>query len=428
MLFLKNIRNNFFSFFSTNIFLLTIISRAFFIIHLICMFYIAIRKIFLYRLKNYTFFRKSFFFFFIFYITGIFINLYLNNSLENQVKFFLLIFLFFFIFFFGYYLYTNQTVYISFSRLVLYFNILIIIDIFLYRLFHISLFPVIADIHETFGQERYAGVFLTKKVLGGYLCISFPIIYNYLNLRLRNFDLFFTKYPFFYSLIYFISIVLTGDRRPSLIFGVILFFYYVFNKKNKFNVNNIIIIFVILFSLLFISYLNEHLFSRFTHGIFSIVSNINDISYVKSGNWFQLYHSSFQIILNSLQNFIIGIGSKNFTVNCHANILNTIEGCSTHPHNLYIEMFLSFGLIGFLIFFISIFKIFSFLIKLLFLLKLKDRYKILNSIFIQINFFFPFLPSGGLFAADLLIYYCILNSIIVMNLLTISNNYDFKKI
>jgi hypothetical protein len=100
-------------------------------------------------------------------------------------------------------------------------------------LFSISIFPFIADIHNYYGNNRYAGVFLDRKVLGGYLCVTFPIIYNYLNLKLKNVDQIFINNIYFYILIYLTAIIFTGDRRPAFIFGIVLLFYYLFQKKKK---------------------------------------------------------------------------------------------------------------------------------------------------------------------------------------------------
>ena len=422
MFFLKNFKHTIFTFSIKNIFLLLIISRIFFIINLAYIFYISIKNKFFFKLTKYNFFRFSFVFFTIFYITGLLINIFISNSLINQLTFFCLILLFLFSFYLGYYFYLKKNIYISFSRLVLYFNIFLIIDIFLYRLFSISIFPFVDDIHSYYGNSRYAGVFLDRKVLGGYLCVTFPLIYNYLNFKLKNFDQIFIKNTYFYILIYFIAIVLTGDRRPSFIFGIILLFYYLFQKKKKINLKSILIfLFTFIFTYL-IFYRNVDLFNRFFIDTIYVINNINNF---ERGNWFQLYYISYDIITHSYQNFMIGVGSKNFTQSC-IEIGHSI--CSTHPHNLYVEAFVNFGIVGFSIFCICIYKYFKFLIKLLLTLRLKDRFNVFTALFIQVYFLIPFFPSGSLFAVDLLIYYSILNSIVILNLLTLSKYYDFKKI
>jgi len=417
----KNLENNLFSFSIKNIFLLIIISRFFFIFHLIYIFYFSIKKKILFKLKKYNFYRTSFIFFAIFYLTGLIINFFIGNSVINQITFFCLVFLFFFTFFLGYYFYLKKNIYISFSRLVLYFNIFLVIDICLYRFFGISIFPFIEDIHYFYGNSRYAGVFLDRKVLGGYLCITFPIIYNYLNLRLKNTDLVFFKYSYFYLLMYFGAIIMTGDRRPTFIFGIIIFFYYIF-QKNKISYKTLLIFLSLSLFIYFIFYVKPLLFDRFVLDTIHIISNYNNY---EKGDWFKIYHTSFGIISYSFQNFIIGVGSKNFTKIC---IEIFTSGCSTHPHNLYIEMFVTFGVVGFFIFCLCIYKFCKFLIKLLSILRLKDRFRVFTALFIQTYFLIPFFPSGGLFALDLLIYFSILNSIVILNLLTLSDHYDFKKI
>lgn len=421
MLRFNSLVNNLFSYSIKNIFLLLIISRFFFIFNLLYIFYFSIKNKILFKLKQNIFYRTSFLYFTIFYVTGLIINFFVGNSAINQITFFCLVFLFFFTFFLAYYFYLQKNIYICFSRLVLYFNIFLVFDICLYRFFSISIFPFIEDIHDYYGNSRYAGVFLDRKVLGGYLCVTFPVIYNYLNLRLKNTDLIFLKYSNFYLIMYFIGILLTGDRRPAFIFGIITFFYYIF-QKNKISYKAILSFLFLSLFIYLIFYLKPLLFNRFVLDTIHIISNYNNY---QKGDWFQLYHKSFGIISYSFQNFMIGVGSKNFTKSC-IEIFNA--GCSTHPHNLYVEMFVTFGVVGFFIFCICLYKLCKFLIKLLSILRLKDRFRVFTAFFVQTYFLFPFMPSGGLFAVDLLIYFSILNSIVILNLLTLSDYYDFKKI
>lgn len=426
----KNLKENFWNFSISNIFLTLIISRFFFLINLLYIFFISIKNKFLYKLLKYRFFKKSLFFFLFFFITGLIINLYVHNSLVHQLKFLSLIAVFFFSFFLGYFLYLKKNIYISLSRLVLYFNCMLIIDIYIFSFLGFSIFPFVSDINYFTKISRYGGVFLDEMVLGGYLCITFPLIFNYLKLRLKNIDLFFYNNLNLYFFTYLLAIVFTGGRKPAVIFGIFLLIYYLFflksfSLKKIFTSKKLLSVFVLSSIMACILLLNHHLYQRYVVDVISILSNIKNSKIISQGDWFSIYHSSFQIIQHSSQNFIIGVGSKNFTESCQMLVG---KSCSTHPHNLYIEMLVSFGLFGFLLFCTCIYKIFNFLIRLLFILKTKDQYRVISIIFIQIFFFTPFLPSGGLFATDLLIYFSILNSISVMNLLTLSNHYDFKKI
>lgn len=417
--------NFFWSFSISNIFLTNIISPFFFLINLIYIFYISIKNKFFYKLLKYKFFKDSLLFFSIFLIIGLILNVYLANSVTNQIKFLSLIVVFFFPFFFGYYLWKNNNIYIFLSRIVLYFNSFIILDIWIFFFFRLSIFPFTAEIN-TYQSMRYGGVFLDEMVLGSYLCVTFPLILNYLKRKLKNIDTFFYNNLNLYFFTYLFSIILTGDRKPSIVMMVFLLINYLvlekkyFLKKIFFTKKNI---FLIIFVLIFPFTLNEDYLVRFTSDIIEILSNIGQTNKLAKGDWFNIYYSSFQIIQLSFQNFIIGIGSKNFYVYC-LQFINS--GCSSHPHNLYIEMFVSFGVIGFVLFITGVYKVFNFLIKVLNILKFEDKYLVISIIMIQIFFFIPFLPSGGLFATNLLIYFSLLNSISVMNLLILRQTYDFK--
>lgn len=417
--------NFFWSFSISNIFLTNIISPFFFLINLIYIFYISIKNKFFYKLLKYKFFKDALIFFSIFLIIGLIINVYLANSVTNQIKFLSLILVFFFPFFFGYYLWKNNNIYVFLSRIVLYFNSFIILDIWIFSFFRLSIFPFVADINY-FQFSRYGGVFLDEMVLGGYLCVTFPLILNYLKRKLKNIDIFFYNNLNLFFFTYLFSIILTGDRKPSIIMMFFLLINFLVLEKKYFSIKIFFTkknIFLIIFVLIFPFILNEDKLVRFTSDIIEILSNTGQTNNFVKGDWFNIYHSSFQIIQLSYQNFIIGIGSKNFDVYCLQFISS---GCSSHPHNLYIEMFVSFGVIGFVLFVTGVYRVFNFLIKVLNILKFEDRYLVISIIMIQIFFFVPFLPSGGLFATNLLIYFSLLNSISVMNLLILRQSYDFK--
>ena len=70
--------------------------------------------------------------------------------------------------------------------------------------------------------------------------------------------------------------------------------------------------------------------------------------------------------------------------------------CSTHPHNLYLEILSESGIVGFLIFVLCIYFIFN----NLFNKSIKNRY-----VFIQILiYFFPLISTGSFFINKNLIY------------------------
>ena len=95
---------------------------------------------------------------------------------------------------------------------------------------------------------------------------------------------------------------------------------------------------------------------------------------------------------------ITGHGSKLFRDLCE-NYITIGGGCSSHPHNYYLQMLAENGIIGFCImFFIFIyftFKIFKMIVNNKFINhQYYSKYLIMIVFFIN---FFPFMPHGNFF-------------------------------
>ena len=110
------------------------------------------------------------------------------------------------------------------------------------------------------------------------------------------------------------------------------------------------------------------------------------------------YISSFRMFKD---NIISGIGPRMFRYTCGLKKYNIWEGCSTHPHNTYVQLLTETGLIGFLFGLFVFFTIFISILKH-FILKFYKK-KILFNDFqlalisaIMISLW-PFVPTGGLF-------------------------------
>ena len=110
--------------------------------------------------------------------------------------------------------------------------------------------------------------------------------------------------------------------------------------------------------------------------------------------------TSINVIKN---NFLFGVGIKNYKNICtkysQDYILTNRKkfDCKTHPHNIYLQVFLETGIIGFM----SLFAIFLFLIKksIQSLCKKKNNsnliyLSLLGSILISL---WPFVPTGNFF-------------------------------
>ena len=117
------------------------------------------------------------------------------------------------------------------------------------------------------------------------------------------------------------------------------------------------------------------------------------------------HHGHYILSYKIFQDYpIFGTGVKGFRYLCRNKIyiLENNEGCSTHPHNTFIQILVSNGIIGFSLLILA----FIYILRAIFLCKKKlnsqkifDKYElskgvILLSIFINL---WPLAPSGNFF-------------------------------
>jgi O-antigen ligase len=265
----------------------------------------------------------------------------------------------------------------------IYFQYFFTVDIFGFEQHHAG------RLSGVLGKELVAGSFLAQifaPVLG---LIVFLIFFK----KLKYIKKFLLISSLFYILL---GCLITGERMnfiflTSLIlilFSSILFYKKQFNK------------FFLLILLLFIIFISAFNFSKNVETRYkefgSIVTNITDSS------WWKLYNSAYRLWLNKP---LTGYGLKNYRVNCDLeltdiNTENPHQLCSTHPHNLYLELLSETGLIG-LLFFLSFFFIFF---KKIFT-KIKFKLRDLNTLIIvscSISIFlilWPIKTSGSFYTS-----------------------------
>lgn len=258
--------------------------------------------------------------------------------------------------------------------------------------------------------QRFSAFFGDEKILGSYLSKFFLLIINFYfvskNKILTN------KFFLIYILLCFIFIIFSVERMALIIFILNLTTYF-FLKKNYTYIFLILITFftigISIYS--FVPKYKQHMirfiadiglsnnlsYNYSTSGMrnqtyidtptlyinnstnYPLELNVtkkrlddrrSNINQDKIIYFFDNFHGS--VILNGYtylkNNYLLGIGIKNFRNVCDIKVLTLrdvdyVLNCSTHPHNVYVEILLEtglFGLILFVMFLISFFyKIFQ---------------------------------------------------------------------
>jgi hypothetical protein len=261
---------------------------------------------------------------------------------------------------------------------------------------------------------RYGGLFGEEAIAGSYIqkfsmLAILPFFYLNLTNKTNNNILI-----ILFALILGSGILMTLDRMP--------FFIYIFSLsllllllKNFRKIISLIILIIFLFFIIMYKN-NERIYSRYLQ-IFKISEIINykinpvyndkDTIYKKTIikdeaskigiEYFTLYNSAFYVLKNNL---LIGSGTKSYLKECYELRKDKQDLlCSTHPHNIYLEIINNQGIIGFIIF--SIFLFFLFKKYLLDLIKLRTNQndRLLRIIFLTILVaeLFPLRSYGSIF-------------------------------
>lgn len=245
--------------------------------------------------------------------------------------------------------------------------------------------------------QRFSAFFGDEKILGSYLSKFFLLIINFYfiskNKNLTN------KFFLIYIMLCFIFTIFSVERMALIIFILNLTTYFLFKKKYTY-------IFLILITLFTIGISTYSFVPKYKQHIVRFIADIglfNNLSYnySTSGMRNQVYIDSPEIYLNNRinyplelnvtkkrlddrrdninqdkiiyffdnihgsvilnsftylkNNYLLGIGIKNFRNVCDNKVLTLkdvdyVLNCSTHPHNIYVEILLETGVFGFVIF------------------------------------------------------------------------------
>ena len=347
------------------------------------------------RKKLFHYYNSTFsYFFLIFWLYLILNSIFSENSLWSLRTS---------IFYFRYYLFSISIFYLIENELLnlktLLFTVILVFSILIFDLF----------IQYYFGQNllgipsvgsRHSGLFGEELILGSYLIKLFPLLLALAFLKKNDSNKLF--YLIFFNPIIAVGIILTGERTASFL-GLILITLvsFIILKKFKYKFLYLFSLIIIFLSIIQFSpnlktrfiddtlnYIIEAKFNKVQNienpqsGINKNEKKIYIISKLHHGH----YLSAYKLFLEKP---IFGHGVNSFRNKCIK--FDHEYSCSTHPHNMPIQILSEIGIVG-LAFYLTI--IFCF-IRNLFNKNNSISLKILSLGLIL--YLFPFAPSGNFF-------------------------------
>jgi O-antigen ligase len=189
-----------------------------------------------------------------------------------------------------------------------------------------------------FGKELVAGAFLSK-------IIFIPII-----VYISDQKIFFNNFALIIFFLSLVAVILTGDRMAtinSFVFSVIVLIFLI--KKRYI----LIIVSCLVILLLSQKNLLERHFKNTHEQYNQIKYDLNNLNNKTESIYLNHYFTAIKLLENNL---LFGNGIRSFRFKCEdvANKdyiffgikLNLGNGCSTHPHNYYLEILSETGIIG----------------------------------------------------------------------------------
>ena len=269
-------------------------------------------------------------------------------------------------------------------------------------------------------SERVSSFFNDELILGSYLARVMPIIMWFIFFFRINLKKNIFLFVIFFSL-YFITIYLSGGRTSFFLWAITLIGLLITIKdlrKILFYSTIILVFFISITS--YFKFGKANTFNRLfvkTYNQLTKVeiknkkTEISENNEKKKFNFYSPHHEGHILLALKLfdENKIFGIGPQGFKEYCKkVNHSPEIGICSTHPHNILIQIILELGLIG-LVFYIlaAVFVLLNFfksILKRKFTEDYLSFYSITLGLIINL---FPLIPGGNFFNnwISIILYY-----------------------
>jgi len=227
----------------------------------------------------------------------------------------------------------------------------------------------------------------------GFCFISIGFFFEKYFLKSINYKIF----GFFLIIFFFSSLLLTGERANSLR-GILIALAFILLAKKEIFRHKIFFFSSIILILTSIYFFSNKIKYRFDV-ILNPIENKGFVETFKETHHAAHFYTAFKI-LNKYPFF--GVGNKNFREECldekynNKSYARINERCSTHPHQVYLELLSEHGIIGFII---ILFVIFYSIFKSFLNFNKKQNLIQLGAILFVASTFMPLIPSGSFFTS-----------------------------
>jgi hypothetical protein len=285
----------------------------------------------------------------------------------------------------------------TFDQIFSYWSIIIfvvLIDIVFERIFGFNLLGF-----ESPSSKRIASFFKDELIVGGFV-LGFSFLISGFLFKLTKNDTVKKILPSIFLCLSIICIYLSGERSNFIKALITVSIILLLIDDTYFYIKKKYIFLFIIIGLTLATLLSEDIYTKQIESYKKILSHSKGPTYYeKFGHLrhFAHYDVAWQIIKDYP---IFGVGNLKFRHICHNNkylnnkILFTHERCSTHPHQIHLEILSEQGIIGYLI---IIFTVFSILFNSFKIYRKTGNLIHLSSILFVLTFFIPLLPAGGFF-------------------------------
>ena len=283
---------------------------------------------------------------------------------------------------------------------------------FFYSLFFAFIFVLLHTFFQLtfnvslFGNSISHRLFLFKdeEILGSYLARLSPLLiglYYYLNPKMI-----FKKHIYICIFLILIGIAIfsSGERVAVFIYLSSIIISFILVKESK----RVKLFYILVFFILtLIVTMNENFRSKIIYKTYNQIFTKHESQIFPNSNVniFSIEHewhfiSAIKMFKN---NIIFGVGPKNFRIECLKEEYFVKYGCSTHPHNTFIQLLSETGIIGsFPIILLFIYLSFYFIQKLIFFYTKESNKNFNFKLFIYIAVYLsicPFIPNGNFFGS-----------------------------